>query len=373
MNMNIDRIRNRIEAVILGKDNDSILAKALGGVSKVYGLAMALRLSLYKTNLVKTFQLPCKVISIGNITLGGTGKTPMALYIAELLKNSGLNTAIVCRGYKGKYEHSVKMVTDGSSIFMGPEEAGDEPYLMATRLSDVPVFVGKNRYASGMKAWQYFRPDVILLDDAFQHIRLFRDLDLLLLDAASPIGNGQIFPRGILREPLKHICRADAFVATRSEAGEFLNSFFIKNKMISGKPLFRCYHLPDSVSVLNSDGRWEKSKPENIKGGKKCVAFAGIAKNEDFMRMLTDFGCRVEDFINFPDHHDFSAHDVKNILKSAEKNRAEFLITTEKDRVKIPKNMFSPMKIYSIGIKISFAGLDKDRFREFILKRVTST
>jgi tetraacyldisaccharide 4'-kinase len=369
--MKLNSLKNKIEAVISGKDNDSNLAKVLLEVSKVYAHIMALRLKLYNSNVIKTLRLPCKVISIGNITLGGAGKTPMTLYVAELIKNMGFNAAIVCRGYKGEYEHSAEMVTDGSTILVGPEKAGDEPYLMATKLSGIPIWVGKNRYVSGMKAWKSFHPDVIILDDAFQHIRLFRDLDLLLLDAAKPSGNGHIFPRGTLRESLDKVCRADAIVITRAEPNRLEHRFFKENKMVSGKPIFRCRHVPDTVSVLNSDWIWEKCSSDNIRY-EKCLAFAGIAKNEDFLCMLENFGCRVADFINFPDHHKFSVHDVETILRTAQKNGAKFLVTTEKDRVKLPKNIFPTMKIYSLGVRMSFIENDKHRFHEFIYNTVTS-
>jgi tetraacyldisaccharide 4'-kinase len=312
------------------------------------------------------------LISIGNITLGGTGKTPMTLYMAELIKNMGFNPVIVCRGYKGKYEHSVQMVTDGTMIFMGPEEAGDEPYLMATKLSGVPLFVGKNRYKAGIKAWESFRPDVIILDDAFQHVGLFRNLDLLLLDASKPLGNGHIFPRGILRESLDQVERADAVVITRADPNCLDNGFFQDNKMISTKPVFRCRHMPDVVSVLNSQGLWVKCRSDNIRN-EKCLAFSGIAKNDDFMRTLKDLGCRVSKFIKFPDHHEFSVHDVETIIRTAQKNQVKFLITTEKDRVKLPKKMFLAMKIYSLGIKISFFEHEEDRFRKLIHSIISST
>jgi tetraacyldisaccharide 4'-kinase len=369
--MKINSLKNKIEAVISGKDNDSHLAKVLLEVSKAYAHLMALRLKLYNSNLIKTLRLPCKVISIGNITLGGTGKTPMTLYVAELIRSMGFNAAIVCRGYRGEYEHSTEMVTDGATVFLGPEQAGDEPYLIATKLCGVPVFVGKNRYASGLKAWIYFHPDVIILDDAFQHIRLFRDLDLLLLDAAKPLGNGHVFPRGILRESPDKIERADAVVITRAEPNRLEHRFFKENKIISEKPIFRCRHVPDTVSVLNSGGTWEKCSSDNIRY-KKCLAFAGIAKNEEFLCMLKNFGCRVADFINFPDHHQFSVHDVETILRTAQKKGVKFLVTTEKDRVKLPQNIFLTMKIYSIGVRMSFIENDQQRFRKFVYNAITS-
>ena len=365
------RLRNRIENVISGKEKDSNLEKTLTLVSKIYALGAAFRLRLYKNNLLHTFRLPCKVISIGNITLGGTGKTPMVIYLAELIKSMGVNPAVVCRGYKGKCEHSTGIVTDGNSVFLGPEQAGDEPYLIATRLSGVPVVVGKNRYQSGMKTWESFQPDVIILDDAFQHIRLFRDLNLLLVDASNPFGNGRIFPRGILREPLNQIFRADAFVITRAEPGCPVDSLFTEKRGKTVKPVFRCRHLPDTVSVLNSEGTWVKTGLDSIRG-KKCLAFSGIAKNEDFFLTLTGLGCFPADFIGFPDHHEFSSHDIKTIIETAQKKQVEFLITTEKDRVKISKNMFSPMKIYSLGVNISFIDEDNDLFRELILRSVSS-
>jgi tetraacyldisaccharide 4'-kinase len=369
--MKLDPIKDKIEAVISGKDNNSNLAKVLFEFSKIYAQIMKLRLKLYNSNLIKTLRLPCKVISIGNITLGGAGKTPMTLYVVDLLKNMGFNIVVVCRGYKGEYEHSAEMVTDGTTIFMGPEKAGDEPYLMATKLSEIPVLVGKKRYATGMKAWESFHPDVIILDDAFQHIRLFRDLDLLLLDAAKPSGNGHIFPRGTLRESLDKVERADAIVITRAEPNRLEHPFFKENKIISEKPVFRCRHVPDAVSVLNSGGIWEKCSMDSIRY-EKCLAFAGIANNEDFLGTLKNLGCRIADFINFPDHHKFSVHDIETILITAQKSKAKFLVTTEKDRVKLPKKIFLPMKIYSLGIRISFGENDKHLFHEFIYHAVTS-
>jgi tetraacyldisaccharide 4'-kinase len=367
----LNQLKHKIENVIFGKDNDSGLAKFLLEISKLYGIATTFRLNLYRKNIIRTHRLPCKVISIGNITLGGTGKTPMTLYLADLIKGMGFNPVIVCRGYKGEYEHSVQMVTDGTTIFMGPEKTGDEPYLMATKLSGIPIFIGKNRYVSAMKAWESFRPDVIILDDAFQHIRLYRNLNLLLLDASKPCGNGYIFPRGILREPLDQVDRADAVVITRVEPDCPENEFFKDNRIISVKPVFRCRHMPDKISLMNSEGLWEKCNSENLRY-EKCLAFAGIAKNEDFMRILKELGFQPVDLVEFQDHHQFSGHDVESILKRAQKNQVKFLITTEKDRVKLPKIMFNSVKIYSIGIKISFIEHDEGRFREFIYSHINT-
>jgi tetraacyldisaccharide 4'-kinase len=367
--MSIDRLTQDVENVMSGKDNDSVLSKIMAGISKAYGPVMDLRSKLYQNGWLKTHRLPCPVISIGNITLGGTGKTPMTIYLAGLLQLMGFSPAIVCRGYRGKYEHAGGVVTDGVSVFLGPEEAGDEPYLMASGLSGVPVVVGKDRVASGRKAWRSFCPNVIICDDAFQHLRLFRDLNLVLLDAADPVGNGQVFPRGILREPLHHLNRADALIATRAETDKFDKKVFGKKIKISDKPVFRCCHVPDAVSVLGPDGLWEKCDPDEIRG-KACTAFSGIARNEDFLRTLNGFGCRVKNVFSFPDHHDFSEKDLETVLRTAQKGRAGFIVTTEKDRVRLPAKMSLPIKIYSLGIRISFVGEDKIRFENFIRQHV---
>lgn len=366
--MNNEQLKQRVDAIISGRDNDSALAKVLGGIALFYGMAMELRSRLYQKNWLKTRRLPCRVISVGNLTLGGTGKTPMTIYMAAFLKSMGIDPVIVCRGYKGKYERSVEIVSDGLSIFLKPEESGDEPYLMASKLSGVPVMVGKDRYASGMKAFNLFKPDVIILDDGFQYLGLFRDLNLLLVDAANPVGNGYIFPRGLLREPSGQLERADALVITRTEWID--PHLFNKKLRAHRKPIFKCQHVPDVLSVLTPDHQWKKRRMENIRD-KKCVAFSGIAKNEDFLKMLLKLGCRVEDFVAFEDHHQFSAKDVEILLKKAAKSRVEFLITTEKDRVKLPNHMFSAISLYSLGVRISFIGEDKIRFRKFVFEKLT--
>lgn len=367
--MNNEQLKQRVDAVISGRDNDSALAKVLGGIAPFYGMAMELRWRLYQKNWLETRRLPCRVISVGNLTMGGTGKTPMAIYMAGLLKSMGIDPVIVCRGYKGKYERSVGIVSDGLSIFLKPEEAGDEPYLMASKLSGVPVVVGKDRYASGMKAFNLFKPDVIILDDGFQYLGLFRDLNLLLVDATNPVGNGYIFPRGLLREPSGQMERADALVITRTEWKKFDPHLFNEKLRVHGKPIFKCQHMPEVLSVLTSDHQWKICRTESIRD-KKCVAFSGIAKNEDFLKMLLKLGCRVEDFVAFADHHTFSAKDVEILLKKAKKSGVEFLITTEKDRVKLPNQMFSAISLYSLGVRISFIGEDKIRFRKFIFEKL---
>ena len=181
----------------------------LWGCSKIYSVGIKFRNLLYKCRLIKQKKLPCFVISIGNITVGGTGKTPMTMYVAKIIKNLGYKPVIITRGYQGTYKDAQSIVSDGSNFFLDAREAGDEACMMAVSLK-IPVIVGKNRYQAGMLAIKEFNPDVIILDDAFQHIALKRDLNLLLCDFTKPFGNFHLIPRGRLREPQAALQRSDA-------------------------------------------------------------------------------------------------------------------------------------------------------------------
>ena len=192
------------------------LATLLWGISVLYGGLTHLRRRLYTRGRLKSHRLPCPVISVGNLTLGGTGKTPLVIHLAEKIQGMGYRPVILSRGYKGLAEKGGAVVSDGRNLLCDARQAGDEPYLMAILLPTVPVVVGRHRYRAGMDAIRRFQPDIILLDDGFQHLQLKRDLNLLLLDAQNPFGNRYLFPRGTLREPEVSLLGADAVVLTRS-------------------------------------------------------------------------------------------------------------------------------------------------------------
>ncbi len=366
------KTRKRIEDVIAGRDNGSRLSKLLSRAGALYGFSMTVRSKLYRSGILETRTLPCKAISIGNITLGGAGKTPMAIYVAGLLQSLGLRPAMVYRGYGGACENSFCVVSDGGQILAGPEEAGDEPCLVAAGLPGIPVVVGKDRCSSGKKAVDLFDPDVIVLDDAFQHIRLRRDVDLLLMDSEKPVGNGRVFPGGPLRESAEQVKRAHAVIATRFQSFEKESPFFKKNKLASELPVFRCRHAMGPVSALVENGRLPsgsmQTRDASEIAGKKCLAFSGIANNADFKRLLLEIGCAPVACLHFPDHHKYSNADILSILRSAKQYGAETLVTTEKDAVKLAKHDFSPFRIYAAGVRISFIGEDNARFSNFIAK-----
>ena len=212
-------IYKKIEKVITSDSRNGYdwLVLFLSMASKVYGGVVKIRRIFYKNGILISKKLSCPIISIGNITVGGTGKTPMTIYVAQVVKNLGYKVAIISRGYKGKAEKIGGIVSDGKGLLMTPENAGDEPYLMANRLKDVQVIVGKNRFDAGRLAIRKFDPDVIVLDDGFQHLMLQRDLDMVLLDYHRPFGNGHLLPRGVMREPVSALLHADAIILTKSD------------------------------------------------------------------------------------------------------------------------------------------------------------
>lgn len=320
----------------------------LNTLSPIYGAAVRLRTIAYKYGIFKSKRLPCKVISVGNITAGGTGKTPMTIYLAKLLKKLGYKTAILSRGYKGKAEKNGGIVSNGKEILMNAEYSGDEPLMMAQILGDVPVLVGKNRFKMGMLAIREFKPDVILLDDGFQHIKLDRNINLLLLDGKKPFDNGYMLPKGMLREPLSALARADAFILTRS-----ISDTAIPISLPKDRPVFRTVHVP-----------YFRGK---IIAGRRVFAFSGIANNDDFLQTLNSFDCEVIGFKGFSDHYTYSDDDLDRIFTSAKNASADMLLTTEKDYARIAHNLEKcPIEIGIIGIEISF-GNDAAAFEQFIV------
>ncbi|MEE8553524.1 MAG: tetraacyldisaccharide 4'-kinase [Desulfobacterales bacterium] len=352
----------------------------LFAISIVYGGLVKLREALYKKGVLQSKRLPCPVVSIGNIAVGGTGKTPMTVYVTELIRRFGYKVAIVSRGYKGKAEKTGGIVYDGRIICMEPDQAGDEPFMMAKRLRSVPVIVGKDRFKAGMLAVKEFNPDVVLLDDGFQHLRLYRDIDLVLLDFNTPFGNGNLLPRGILREPASSLSRADALILTRSDSspGSIKANLLDRLMYLSQKrSVYITFHAPYIYKVVKAFGDMEhivlsKSRDwdSEIIKGRNVFAFSGIARNEDFKHTVESFGCDVSGFAGFPDHHKYSNEDINKILRSAKDAGAEIVCTTEKDYARMGNSKSWPIDLVIIGIEIAF-GDDEAAFNAYIQNRLS--
>ena len=374
-------IKKKIETVMTGNNDHEcfFLGYFLSMASKIYGGGVKLRQKLYQKGLVKSKRLPCMVISVGNLSVGGTGKTPMTIYLANLIQDFGNKAVVISRGYKGRAEKAGGIVSDGKVLLMGPETAGDEPYMMAVKLKNVPVIVGKNRFEAGMLAVRTFKPEVLVLDDAFQHLKLERDLDLVLLDCHRPFGNGHMLPRGIMREPVSALSRADALILTKSDvvpdAKKVLQGLK-SGSLIADKPVFSAFHVPYVHKVIKGESSIFDQKlqsvstcePEFLKG-RKVFVFSGLADNGDFHRTVQGLDCFVSGCMEFPDHHPYSGVDIESIFQSARQANANCLLTTEKDYVRISNRNTYPVDLVVLGIKITF-GVEDDAFYTFIQSKL---
>ena len=365
--MTLGFLRRQIEPMMTEGDGlspafSSSFEWMLHASSQVYQLAARLRVHLYDKDVLKQKSLPCKVLSIGNITVGGTGKTPMVQYVASLLQRLGLKVAVISRGYGGNAQGSGGIVSDGRTTLMGTQASGDEPQLLSSRLKGIPLLVGKDRYRAGKQAISRFGASVLILDDGFQHLALKRDLNLLLLDSTRPFGNGHCIPRGPLREPVDQIKRASALVLTRwAEDSHWNAQRSILETHAPGRPIFRCMHVAEKLFVAGE----EKAIVLATLEGKRLFAFSGIARNESFRETVSSLGGDIVDFLEFSDHHRYSHHDIKSIWKRAKDRGVDSIITTEKDLVNLGTDIPSMPRLLVLGISISF-GADAEAFASYL-------
>ncbi|MGV1098687.1 tetraacyldisaccharide 4'-kinase [Thiovibrio sp. JS02] len=337
--------------------------------SPFYSLIMVLRASLYRRNLLlRSHRLQVPVISVGNLTLGGTGKTPMVLYVTRYLLGLGKKPAIVSRGYGGKAMGKVHVVSDGKKILMPSSLAGDEPTMMAEAIPEVPVLIGPNRVPVAQRAAKDFHANVIVMDDGFQHLALRRDVDLVLFSARTFLGSGWVFPGGELREPFSALKRASGFVVTGVDNSNRMAVDAFR-RLLKGvfpeKPVFLGEYLP--VSLLHS----QQSKTYAVERAKKMplFGFAGIANPEAFRHTLKNERFLLTGFQGFPDHHQYTAEEVNALVATAVSRRARALITTEKDFVKL-KPFFGEFPVLALKIEL-LMGEDFDLFLSEALSRAT--
>lgn len=335
-------------------------------LSLPYGGAVCIRNRLFDNGFLRQQRLGCPVISVGNLTVGGTGKTPMVLLLAGMLKDRGLRPAVLSRGYGGKSTADVLVVSDGRHVFTGPEEAGDEPVLIARRLKDVPVLAGPKRAITGQYALEHFDVDVILLDDGFQHRYLKRDLDIVLLDSRQPLGNGFLLPRGPLREPPSALGRAGVIALTRAGDGDAGPIDERLSGMLSGRVVLRTRVRPTSLAAPDGE-----ELPLSFLQGKRVFAFAGIARPDSFRQTIESLGVAIAGFRAFPDHHRYRAEDLSRIEDKAALARADILLATEKDIVKISGIPQFSSRVHGLLIETEF--LEGREHFETALKELVST
>jgi tetraacyldisaccharide 4'-kinase len=316
-------------------------------LSLPYGGGVRARSLFYSLGLLKTKILPCPVISVGNITVGGTGKTPLAMTLAKTLIDKGIRVAILSRGYKGK-KTSEPVVGDGKTIFLSPEESGDEPFLMAQACKGIPVLVGKDRFVNGQIALQRFGIQGLLLDDGYQHLSVHRDIDILLIDSHIGFGDHHLLPRGILREPLSHLRRAHLILFTKMEDPETHLPWEKKIYEIHPSPqVFHSHYEPAGLV-----GPREEQEALHPLKGTKILALSGIADPNSFSSLLRKCGMEIVSEMIFPDHHLYTTKDISLIEEKSKK--VDYIVTTEKDMVKLKKlNIdYLPLRALRIEVKI---------------------
>jgi len=321
-------------------------------LSLLYGAVTRTRLSLYRRGTFHTTKLDRPVISIGNITTGGTGKTPLVEYVARLLAAQGKKVCILTRGYGRKDPHLQVIVSDGYGVLASPSEAGDEPYLLATKLTGLAAVISSaDRIAAGREAIKDFGTDCFVLDDGFQHLRLARDLNVVTIDATNPWGGGRLLPHGRLRESVEGMSRVDCVVITRCDQVESVGGLREEiAQLTKGKPIFESQMRLVRVSPLKNGG--ESLAPPACVG-----AFCAVGNPASFLTMLRRAGYEIAVERAFPDHHVYSQEEIDAIIRSARDAKADVLVTTAKDAVKLRTLSFS-IPCYVVEIEISIDDAD---------------
>ena len=348
-------------------------------LSRVYGVVIKARRFLYNVRILRDSTLGVQVIAVGNLTVGGTGKTPVVEKFASALRDQGRSVAILSRGYRSKPQPIHKwfinkillredttpprVVSDGKSLLLDSEMAGDEPYMLASNLRDVIVLVDKDRVKSGRYAIEKYGCDTLLLDDGFQYWKLKgRRHDVVLVDRQSPFGNERLLPRGTLREPPSHLARAQWIFITKSDG----KTDELRRRIAEINPgagIIECIHHPlylEDVFTGNRIGL-------DFFKGRKVSALSGIAQPESFEESLVQLGAELVYSRKFADHHRFTQLEVIKCINRSKKKLAEAIITTQKDAVRFPKIDRRDLPIYFMRVEIKILSGAED-FQDCVRK-----
>jgi tetraacyldisaccharide 4'-kinase len=357
----------------------TLVRTLLYSCSKLFQVAIKTRRFLYNVRILRDSTLGVQVIAIGNLTVGGTGKTPVVEKFARELRDQGRNVAILSRGYRSKPApvhqwflnklllrddtNPPRVVSDGKSLLLDSEMAGDEPYMLASNLKDVVVLVDKDRVKSGRYAIEKFGCDTLLLDDGFQYWKLRgRRQDIVLIDRQQPFGNERLLPRGTLREPPSHLARANTIFITKSDG----NTEELRRRIMQFNPtagIIECIHHPlyfeDVFTGQRVGLEWVKSR--------KIASLSGIAQPESFEQSLVQLGGELVYSKRFADHHRFTQQEVLNAINRSKKRQADTIITTQKDAVRFPKIDRRDLPIYFMRVEIKILSGAKD-FQDCVRK-----
>ena len=331
-------------------------SRALDVAERGYRGLLDTRAWLYARGVLRCRPLGVPVVSVGNLTVGGTGKTPAVELVVRTLLELGQRPAVLSRGY-GRRGHGVRVVADSSSIRLDADEGGDEPVLLARRLPGVPVVVGANRYEAGRDAVARFGVSAIVLDDGFQHRTLAKDLEIVMARARAPWGNGRLLPGGPLREPLTALARAHLIVVTGARAADDVAEVSTAARVhAAAVPVLAARHVPSEC--------WDAASrrplgPEALRG-LKLFGFAGIGAPESFQETLADAGAVEVGFARFADHHRYTADEFAMLERRAHAASAVGLVTTEKDWMRVRTLPSPAMPLYVLSVRLALLAGDAE-------------
>lgn len=354
-----------------------LLLWVLKQLSYIYRSVVQLRVFLYSRGIFRHHALGCQVISVGNLTVGGTGKTPVVEVFARELQREGRRVAILSRGYKKKEPSALKkildritfadrrrpprVVSDGKKLLLDSAMSGDEPYMLASNLTDVAVLVDKNRIKSGRYAINKLGCDTLILDDGFQYLSLRHRQEIVLVDRTNPFGNRHVLPRGILREPIKNISKASFVFLTKSDGK---NSHELKEEIHELNPKAEIIECRHCARYLQNVVTKEREELDYLLG-LNVVVLSGIAAPGGFENEIEERGARILERYRFVDHHRYTQQELLDIINTAERLRAGAIVTTEKDAVRFPKLDRCDVPVYFLRVDIEILSGEED-FRDCI-------
>lgn len=318
----------------------------------LYCVVIWIRNFCYTSGIIEQKELPCQVISVGNIVVGGSGKTPIVIAIAELLQKNSYKVGVLLRGYKGKSNREITLVSDGEKRLCTRDECGDEADMLARQLTNIPIIIGKQRHLTGKAILERFECDVLILDDGFQHRQLSRDLDIVTIDATQPYGTGKMLPIGTLREPKSSIQRADLIILTRTDTPN-IDIADIKaelHRIAPNTPILESVHKPTYLYRLNQQDKNVTMKVDNLIK-KRILAVCGIGNPNAFVSTLQKYNPETVELCAFADHHNYTISDLQYIKQRMKQYESEYVIITQKDEQKIA-SLSPDLPIVVLGIEL---------------------
>jgi tetraacyldisaccharide 4'-kinase len=346
-------------------------------LSHLYRSVVQLRLFLYNKGIFRHHTLGCQVISVGNLTVGGTGKTPVVEIFARELEKAGRQVAILSRGYKKKeptfFEKMIdavlfkeflrppRVVSDGKKLLLDSAMSGDEPYMLASNLPEVAVLVDKNRVKSGRYAINKLGCDTLILDDGFQYLSLKHRIQIVLVDSTNPFGNENVLPRGILREPIKNIKRADVIFITKSDGSGSVELKKRIGSLNSKAEIIECKHSARHLHNIHTSERKELSYLKGL----NAIVVSGIAAPRGFENELERRGVKIVEKRRFADHHRYTQQEIIDIINAGERLNADAIITTEKDAVRFPRLDRRDIPVFFLRVDIEILS-GAENFRDCI-------